>query len=79
MSIQAENIPHELKIYKQWVNWRYEQREEGKKPTKVPYSPRTKFQVSVMDATHWGTFDEALTNVGNGFDGLGFVLTAKDP
>ena len=20
MSIQAENIPHELKIYKQWVN-----------------------------------------------------------
>lgn len=79
MSIQAENIPHELKIYKQWVNWRYEQREEGKKPTKVPYSPRTKFQVSVMDATHWGTFDEALANVGNGFDGLGFVLTAKDP
>lgn len=79
MTVQAENIPHELKIYKQWVNWRYEQREEGKKPTKVPYSPRTKFQVSVMDATHWGTFDEAMLNVGNGFDGLGFVLTTKDP
>lgn len=79
MIIQAENIPHELKIHKQWVNWNYEQREEGKKPTKVPYSPRTKFQVSVMDATHWGTFDEALNNVGNGFDGIGFVLTAKDP
>lgn len=79
MSIQAENIPHELKIYRQWVNWKYEQREEGKKPTKVPYSPRTKYPVSVMEGAHWGTFDEALENVGNGFDGLGFVLTAKDP
>ena len=82
MSIQPENIPFELKIYKQWVNWRYEQREAGKKPTKVPYSPRTKFPVSVMDATHWGTFDEALEAlniVGNNFDGIGFVLTPKDP
>lgn len=82
MKVQVENIPHELKIHKQWVNWRYEQREEGKKPTKVPYSPRTKFPVSTMDATHWGTFDEAVSAleiVGNEFDGIGFVLTPKDP
>lgn len=79
MSINVNGIPSELKIYKQWVNWKYEQQEEGKKPTKVPYSPRTKYRASVMDVTHWGTFDEAAANVGNGFDGLGFVLTAKDP
>lgn len=79
MTVNADNIPYELKFFKQWVVWRYEQREEGKKPTKVPYSPRTKYPVSVMEPTQWGSFDEALPLVGNGFDGIGFVLTQKDP
>lgn len=78
IKVNADAIPAELKIYKQWVNWKYEQREEGKKPTKVPYSPKTKYPVSVMNNAGWGTIDEALQNL-DAFDGIGFVLTTDDP
>lgn len=77
-NVNAAGIPAELKFYKQWVNWKYEQVEVDKKPTKVPYSPKTKMRVSVMNPSGWGMIDEALANLGE-FDGIGFVLTADDP
>lgn len=79
MTVNANGIPAELKIYKQWVNWKYEQEEGKEKPTKVPYSPKSRTRASSMNRLHWGTLDEALANVGTHFDGIGFVLTADDP
>lgn len=78
MKVNADNIPAELKFCRQWVMWRYEQVEVGKKPTKVPYSPRTGFPASPTNKQHWGSFDEAMNALPN-FDGIGFVLTSDDP
>jgi len=77
-TVNAATIPAELKVFKQWVVWKYEQVEVDKKPTKVPYSPKTKMRVSVMNPTGWGMIDEALACLGE-FDGIGFVLTKDDP
>lgn len=73
------NIPAEMRPYRQWIIWRYE--EGGKKPTKMPYCPNNWSRLaSVTDPTTWATFEEAIeaARVGN-FDGIGFVLTKGDP
>lgn len=72
-----ERIPQELKQYPQWVCWRYVEQVNGK-PTKVPFSPRTGYEASVINAQHWGTFDEAVEASVN-YSGIGFVLTVDDP
>lgn len=73
-------IPNEMKAYRQWVVWRYEDR-QGDKPTKVPYNPVNGFMASVDDPNSWCDFETAkqvaLTNVN--FNGIGFVLTERDP
>lgn len=79
MSDKFENIPAEMRGYHQWVNWRYEER-EGDKPTKVPYSPLTGGHANVHKPETWGTYEEAVHALGNGwYSGIGFVLTEKDP
>lgn len=74
------NIPLDMRVYPQWVVWRYEDTESAK-PTKVPYSPKTNRLASVTDATTWATFDEAVhAATANGwYSGIGFVLTDNDP
>lgn len=74
-------IPAEMRPYRQWICWRYEQREEGKKPTKVPYNPLTGQLASVTDSTSWCSFEEAVWAVENSthYSGIGFVLTKQDP
>lgn len=75
------NIPIEMHQYRQWIVWRFEDL-EAKKPTKVPYSPKTHKRVSVQDSNNWGTFDECvaiLNEPNNQYSGLGFVLTKNDP
>lgn len=73
------NIPDELKSYRQWIVWRYED-QGGPKPTKVPYSPNFPGHAAVDKPGTWSTFEEAIAkfNVG-GVDGIGFVLTEADP
>ncbi len=74
------NIPQEMRIFRQWVVWRYEDT-DGPKPTKVPYSALTGRLASVTEPGTWASFDEAahcLTKSGM-YDGLGFVLTDNDP
>lgn len=76
-----ENIPHEMRMYEQWLVWRYEDGENGSKPTKVPYSAKTGTLASVTDSKTWATYEEAVAAVKstNWYSGIGFVLTQKDP
>lgn len=73
------NIPHEMRIYPQWVVWRYEDT-DSKKPTKVPYSAKTGRLASVTDPNTWAGFDECVNAMSSGwYAGIGFVLTENDP
>lgn len=65
-----------LRDYAQWVNWRYEDR--NNKWTKVPFIPNTNELASVTDPNTWGTFNDAVNCVEN-YHGIGFVLTVNDP
>lgn len=79
MSANFANLPHELRIYRQWVLWRYEHRVGSDKPTKNLYSPHG-FQASVNAPATWGSFDDTVAAYNNGgWAGIGFVFTADDP
>lgn len=72
------NIPVEMRAYRQWIVWRYEET-DGQKPTKVPYSIRG-FHAAVDDPSTWASFDDAVNAIaGLGMDGLGFIFTDSDP
>lgn len=76
-----ENIPDELKNYKQWVMWRLEKIDDDPetKPTKVPYSIRG-YNVSVLDYHEFGTFSDVVACYQSGaYSGIGFVFTENDP
>lgn len=68
------SIPAELRSLKQWVNWRYEQKEVGKKPTKVLYQTNG-YRASSIDPATWDSF-EAVTSASNQ---IGFVFSPDDP
>lgn len=78
MQIDYNKIPDEMKAYRQWLVWRYEER-DAEKPTKVPYSALTGQLASVTDPSTWCSFDEAVAAIPRGFSGIGFVLTKNDP
>lgn len=75
-------IPEELRLMRQWLCWRYEDR-ESVKPTKVPYDPKAPVgakYANVNDPQSWGGFDDALNTYSmGGYDGIGFVFTSNDP
>jgi putative DNA primase/helicase len=74
------NIPAELQQLAQWVTWKYEQRPNEKKPTKVLYNPATGARADSTEPRTWATFAEAgAVYERGGFDGLGFVVTDDDP
>lgn len=76
---QFERIPVEMRHYRQWICWKFENREGGK-PTKVPYRPIGVGKASVNKSEHWAGFDEAVAAFkAGGFDGIGFVFTDNDP
>jgi putative DNA primase/helicase len=78
LPVKTENIPEELKVRPQWVNWKYAW--DGKKWTKHPYSPRTGRKASSTDLLTWSTFEEAVEAYEHGrFAGLGFVFCSGDP
>jgi putative DNA primase/helicase len=71
-------IPDALKERRQWVTWRYEDR-QGKR-TKVPYNPRTGERSSHSDPTTWGTYEQTVSACEPlGMDGIGFVFSPDDP
>lgn len=75
-----QNIPLEMRVFDQWVVWRYED-VDGKKPTKVPYSANNGRMASVTNPETWTSFDNAVHALTSGtwYNGLGFVLTESDP
>lgn len=74
-----QNIPNEMRVFPQWIMWRYEDTDSNK-PTKVPYSARNNRLASVTDAQTWATFDECVNAMQSGmYSGIGFVLTENDP
>lgn len=78
MKHEFENIPDELKQYKQFILWRYED-VGAKKPTKVPYSIRGT-TASVIEPNDWSSFNDVLWAYRNGnYSGIGFVFTEWDP
>lgn len=71
-------IPKELQERKQWICWKYEQRPDRPKPTKIPYNPVTGFKASTMDPSTWTDFQTAAAQAGK-YSGIGFVFTKNDP
>jgi len=76
-----ENIPYELRNYRQFCMWKYE-KSDGEKPTKVPYCAQTGKHASVNNPQTWCSFDQAahtLETLPQSYSGIGFVLTENDP
>lgn len=78
IGVKPENIPIELRDFRQWVLWRYETRND--KPTKVPYAINGK-PASTVDAMTWVTMAEALAATyenPKSWSGIGFVFSPED-
>lgn len=75
------NIPQELKDLKQWLLWRLVDKNDGKKPTKIPYQVNGKL-AKTTDSTTWSSFNEVVETykrLNKYYSGIGFVFTAEDP
>ena len=67
-------IPHELRLTRQWVNWK-EIHRDGR-PTKIPVQP-SGIPASSTDTKTWSNFD-AVASAASKFSGCGFVFTDSD-
>lgn len=74
-----DNVPAELAGLRQWVAWRWEERDG--KPTKPPLNPHTGEYASTTDPATWGTLQEAVRFCQEHpwAAGVGFVFTKNDP
>ena len=64
------NIPHKMRVYRNWIVWRLEDKGR-KKPTKVPYCVYGG-PAKVNDPRTWSTFDEAVCACQEGdYNGVG--------
>lgn len=78
--VNPDGIPAELKVLDQWVAWKYSWDPEKAKWDKPPLNPRTGRNGMSNDPETWTSFDFALRAYqAGGFDGIGFVITEKDP
>ena len=81
ITLIPENIPEQLTGRRQWVCWRLEERADG--PTKVPYTPGTRYGAKSNDLMTWTTFEGALeayeAQDPTAYDGIGFVFCSADP
>jgi putative DNA primase/helicase len=78
-----ENIPPILQSFNQWVLWKAIWKESEQKWTKVPIDPKTLRYASSNKRETWSDFDTACKVLakyyGKKVDGIGFVVTNKDP
>jgi hypothetical protein len=75
--VDVKNIPEELKALRQWVCWRYVER--NGRLTKPPYQVNGRPAKST-DPKTWNSFKAVFAAYrADGFDGFGFVLTQDDP
>lgn len=73
----TESVPACLRSVKQWVCWRYEQRSDSGKPTKIPVTIGG-HGASSTDPSDWYSYED-VCEASHKFDGIGFVFTAEDP
>jgi hypothetical protein len=76
MTDSFDNIPAELQILRQWVCWRFENRDG--KLTKVPHH-RNGYKADPSDPSTWSTFADVVAAYADGvrrFNGIGFVFAA---
>jgi len=80
--VKLDNIPEELKKFKQWVAWKSVHKGVGK-ATKIPVNPITGLYASTDKPETWSAYDDAVTyyntHKDNGIAGIGFVFTKDDP
>lgn len=75
---QQENVAPSPRNYRQWVVWRYEER-DGKQ-TKVPYCAFDGRKASTSDSSTWSTYEQAVAAAKkDNYDGIGFVFREDDP
>lgn len=75
-----ENIPAEMRGYKSWVLWKFEETEGGK-PTKIPYSAKG-HKADPTDSASWVSFEQVFQIYSankDRYSGIGFVLSDADP
>ncbi len=79
MEVRVENVPEDLKSYKQWVAWKSLECEG--KVKKLPMNPTDGSPADVGNPDTWGTFEEALEfcRESRRASGIGFVFTKQDP
>ena len=71
----TQNTPQCLRVRRQWVCWKYVEREG--KPTKCPVDPKTGGPAGSTDATTWAMFDDAIAAYrADSLAGIGFVFVA---
>lgn len=76
---ELNNAPDELKLWPQWLVWRFEETQNGK-PTKIPYCARSGRPASVTNPSTWVDFQSCFAALQTGwYSGGGFVLTKGDP
>ena len=72
-----QEVPQELTVRNNWVNWRYETRKDkagNEKQTKVPYQATSGMsKASTTNPQTWRSFSQAESNEER-FDGIGYVL-----
>lgn len=72
--IYPRHFPDEIRALPHWVMWKYQERDG--KLTKVPFSPQGGM-AKANDPATWGDFSVTINTRNNdGFDGVGFELTA---
>jgi hypothetical protein len=74
-------VPDSLVELDQWILWRYEPRNDGGKPTKVPFQINGS-HASSTDPKTWCSWDEALKacqEKPGHWSGIGFVFSTTDP
>ena len=83
MEQYKQNIPMELRQYKQWLWFKKIRRIDLKgkeRILKLPVSPITFKSSDWNNKENWADFETAVNNIeGSGSDGLSFVLSMDDP
>lgn len=76
---EPENAPEELRELRQWVCWRWVERDG--EWTKEPYNPHTGHRANTSKRSTWGSFEIAVRRwrAKPDIDGVGFVFTESDP
>lgn len=75
-------VPKEMASYPQWVVWKLESSQQGGKPSKIPYDPRTGQRASSVGRLNWVDHKTAVKTFSESkgqYAGIGFVFTEHDP